>query len=167
MLFNSPEFIFIFLPVVLIVYFALNKMRLIKISQTWLLMASLYFYSAWNINFLPVIVTSILFNYSIGTTLTGTFKLKIDKKLLLTFGIVGNLAILCYYKYFNFIIDNINAVFHQNFNTMNILMPLAISFFTFQQIAYLVDSYNEKTKDYDFLYCALFITFFPKLFGRL
>ena len=107
MLFNSSEFIFIFLPVVLIVYFALNKMRLIKISQTWLLMASLYFYSAWNIYFLPVIVTSILFNYSIGTTLTGSFKLKISKKFLLTFGLVGNLAILCYYKYFNFIIDNI------------------------------------------------------------
>lgn len=163
MLFNSTEFILIFLPIVLIVYFSLNKMRLIKIAQTWLVMASLYFYSYWNINFLPIIITSILFNYSVGSTLVGSFKLKIDKRLLFVFGLTGNLAILCYYKYFNFIIDNLNAVFHQNFNTMNIIMPLAISFFTFQQIAYLVDSYNGKTKDYDFLSYALFITFFPKL----
>lgn len=163
MLFNSFEFIFIFLPIVLIVYYALNKMRLIKISQTWLVMASLYFYSIWEISFLPVILTSILFNYSIGTTLTEKFKLKIDKKMLLVFGIVGNLAILCYYKYFNFIIDNINTIFHQNFNTMNIIMPLAISFFTFQQIAYLVDSYNGKTKEYNLLSFSLFVLFFPKL----
>lgn len=163
MLFNSSEFILIFLPVVLIVYFSLNKLRLIKIASAWLVMASLYFYSAWNINFLPIIITSILFNYSIGTTLTGGFKFKVNKNMLLAFGIVGNLLILGYYKYFNFLIENINAVFHQNFNYMNIIMPLAISFFTFQQIAYLVDSYNQKTKDYDFLNYALFVTFFPKL----
>ncbi len=163
MLFNSSEFILIFLPIVLIVYFALNKMRLIKMANCWLVLASLYFYSAWDINFLPVIITSILFNYAIGTTFSAQFKFRFDKRILLIFGIVGNLAILCYYKYFNFIIDNLNAVFHQQFNTMNIIMPLAISFFTFQQVAYLVDSYNGKTKDYDFLSYCLFITFFPKL----
>ncbi len=163
MLFNSSEFIFIFLPIVVIVYYALNKLRLIKIATAWLVMASLYFYSNWNINFLPIIITSTIFNYSIGSTLTGNFKLNVDKKFLMFFGIVGNLLILGYYKYFNFLIDNINAVFHQNFNYMNIIMPLAISFFTFQQIAYLVDSYNGKTKDYDFLTYCLFITFFPRL----
>ena len=163
MLFNSPSFILLFLPIVIIVYFALNKMRLIKIAQSWLVMASLYFYSVWDIKFLPVIITSILFNYSIGNTLVETFKLKIDKKLLLGFGIIGNIAILCYYKYFNFLIENFNALFNQHFNTMNIIMPLAISFFTFQQIAYLVDSYNGKTKNYDFLSYSVFITFFPKL----
>ncbi|MGN0015489.1 MAG: MBOAT family O-acyltransferase [Candidatus Gastranaerophilaceae bacterium] len=163
MLFNSAEFILIFLPVVLIVYHILNKLRLIKISTAWLIMASLYFYSSWNINFLPVIITSMLFNYSIGSTLTEKFKFKINKKYLLIFGIAGNLLILGYYKYFDFLIQNFNYIFHQNFNLMNIIMPLAISFFTFQQVAYLVDSYNGKTKNYDFLTYCLFITFFPRL----
>lgn len=163
MLFNSSEFILIFLPIVLIVYYALNKLRLIKIGTAWLVMASLYFYSAWNINFLPIIITSMIFNYSIGSTLIGNLKFKIDKKFLLIFGITGNLLILGYYKYFDFLIQNINSIFHQNFNYMNIILPLAISFFTFQQIAYLADSYNGKTKDYDFLTYCLFITFFPRL----
>lgn len=163
MLFNSAQFIFVFLPIVLIVYFSLNKLRLIKIAQAWLVMASLYFYSAWDINSLPVIITSIIFNYSIGSTLCNGIKLKINKKFLLIFALTGNLLILCYYKYFNFLLDNINTIFHQQFNFMNIIMPLAISFFTFQQIAYLVDSYNGKTKDYDFLTYCLFITFFPRL----
>lgn len=163
MLFNSSEFIFIFLPVVFIVYFALNKLKLIKISTIWLIIASLYFYSAWDINFLPIIITSIIFNYLTGSVLVGKFNFGINRKFLLIFGITGNLLILGYYKYFNFILDNINLIFHCHFNYMNILMPLAISFFSFQQIAYLVDSYNRKTKNYDFLTYCLFITFFPRL----
>lgn len=163
MLFNSAQFILIFLPIVLIVYYSLNKLRLIKISSAWLIMASLYFYSAYNINYLPVIITSIIFNYAIGSTLSDSIKIKINRKILLIFAIAGNLLILGYYKYFNFLIENINNLCHQQFNYMNIIMPLAISFFTFQQIAYLIDSYNGKTKEYDFLTYCLFITFFPRL----
>ena len=79
------------------------------------------------------------------------------------FAVIFNAGLLVYYKYFDFLIQNINALFHSDFNYMHIILPLAISFFTFQQIAYIVDSYEGKTKEYDFLTYALFVTFFPQL----
>ena len=162
MLFNSIQFIFIFLPIVLIIYFALNKFKLVHLATGWLVLASLYFYSAWNINYLALILCSIIFNYSIGQTLLSD-KLKINRKALAVFGIVGNVLLLIYFKYFNFLISNINAVLHQHFNFMELMLPLAISFFTFQQIAYLVDTYKGKTKEIDFLTYSLYICFFPHL----
>ncbi len=163
MLFNSIEFLFIFLPITFFIYFLLNKIKLVKMATAWLVIASLGFYSYWKIDYLPLILISMLFNYSVGSTLTNDKKLKINRKLLLIFAITVNVGILCYYKYFDFLIENINALFSSNFNYMNIMLPLAISFFTFQQIAYIVDSYEYKTKEYDFLTYALFVTFFPQL----
>lgn len=162
MLFNSIQFIFIFLPIVLIIYFTLNKFKLIHLATGWLVLASLYFYSAWNINYLALILCSIIFNYSIGQTLLSD-KLKINRKALTAFGIVGNVLLLVYFKYFNFLIENINEILHQHFNFMELMLPLAISFFTFQQIAYLVDTYKGKTKECDFLTYALYVCFFPHL----
>lgn len=163
MLFNSIEFLFIFLPITFFIYFGLNKLKLIKIATAWLVIASLAFYSYWKIDYLPLILISMLFNYSVGSTLTSEKKLKINRKLVMILAIAVNIGLLCYYKYFNFIIENINTVFSTNFNFMNIMLPLAISFFTFQQIAYIVDSYEYKTKEYDFLTYSLFVTFFPQL----
>ena len=163
MLFNSIEFLFIFLPVTFFVYFLLNKLKLVNLATGWLVIASLAFYSYWKLDYLPIILISMLFNYSIGKTLSDDNKLKINKKLVMVFAVIVNVGLLVYYKYFDFLIQNINAVFHQNFNYMNIVLPLAISFFTFQQIAYIVDSYEGKTKEYDFLTYALFVTFFPQL----
>ena len=163
MLFNSTEFIFIFLPITFIVYFLLNKLKLVKIATGWLVLASLYFYSYWKLDYLPIILFSMIFNYAIGYTLSNEKKLKINRKMLMIFGIIGNILLLGYYKYFDFLIQNINMFFHQNFNYMYIVLPLGISFFTFQQIAYIVDSYEGKTKEYDFLTYALFVTFFPQL----
>ena len=162
MLFNSTHFIFLFLPIVLIVYFGLNKLKLVRIATGWLVLASLFFYSYWSLDYLALILSSIIFNYSIGQTLLSD-KLKINKKALTAFGIVGNVLLLIYFKYFNFLIANINAVLHQHFNFMELMLPLAISFFTFQQIAYLVDTYKGKTKEIDFLTYALFVCFFPHL----
>ena len=162
MLFNSIQFIFIFLPIVLIIYFALNKFKLIHLATGWLVLASLYFYSAWNINYLALILCSIIFNYSIGQTLLSD-KLKINRRALTAFGVVGNVLLLIYFKYFNFLIENINTILHQHFNFMELMLPLAISFFTFQQIAYLVDTYKGKTKEIDFLTYALYVCFFPHL----
>lgn len=162
MLFNSINFIFIFLPIVLIIYFGLNKLKLVRIATGWLVLASLFFYSYWSLDYLALILTSIIFNYAIGQTLLSN-KLKINKKALTAFGIVGNVLLLIYFKYFNFLIANINAVLHQHFNFMELMLPLAISFFTFQQIAYLVDTYKGKTKEIDFLTYALFVCFFPHL----
>ena len=162
MLFNSIQFIFIFLPIVLIIYFALNKFKLIHLATGWLVLASLYFYSAWNINYLALILCSIIFNYSIGQTLLSD-KLKINRRSLTAFGVVGNVLLLIYFKYFNFLIENINTILHQHFNFMELMLPLAISFFTFQQIAYLVDTYKGKTNECDFLTYALYVCFFPHL----
>ncbi len=163
MLFNSLEFLFLFLPITFIVYFLLNKHKLTEIAKGWLVLMSLYFYAFWKLDYLPIILTSMIFNYSIGSTLVQKIKLNINRKAILLFGIVGNILLLGYFKYFDFLIDNINHLFHQDFNFMNIMLPLGISFFTFQQISFLVDSYKYETKEYDFLTYALFVTFFPQL----
>lgn len=163
MLFNSIEFLFIFLPIVFTVYFLLNRYKLITLASSWLVMSSLYFYSYWKIEYLPIILTSMLFNYAVGKTLSCENNLKINRRLLFIFGICMNVAMLSYYKYTDFIISNINMVLKHNFNYMHIALPLAISFFTFQQIAFLADSYEKKTKEYDFLTYAMFVTFFPQL----
>ena len=163
MLFNSCNFILIFLPVVLTVYFTLNRFKLIKLSTIWLILASLYFYGVWNYKFLYVIAGSVIFNYFCGQLLSDKAGHKLNKKYILIFGIAVNILFLAYFKYTNFIIENINAILHSQFNYMHIIMPLAVSFFTFQQIAYLADIYQKKTKQTDFLTYTLFITFFPRL----
>ena len=167
MLFNSYEFIFAFLPITLFVYFYLNNKRLIIVARGFLVFSSLFFYSWWNITYLPLILTSMLFNYVIGTSLNKESEernsYKFSKKSLLSFGIVSNLALLGYFKYSDFFLENLNFTFGSNINLLHLALPLAISFFTFQQISYLVDSYRQETKEYDFLNYALFVTFFPQL----
>ena len=163
MLFNSYEFIFMFLPITFFIYFYLLEQRLIVGVKGFLVFASLFFYSWWNIAYLPLILTSMLFNYVIGNSLNENFtNVKISKKSLLTIGIVANIALLGYFKYSDFFIENFNFAFDSSVSLLHLALPLAISFFTFQQIAYLVDSYRNETKEYDFLNYALFVTFFPQ-----
>lgn len=164
MLFNSYEFIFLFLPVTFFVYFWLNQKRLVLAGKSWLVCASLFFYSWWNIAFLPLILVSMLVNFVVGSSLsqrTGTKRIS-DKQLLVG-GIVFNLGLLAYFKYSDFFIANVNSLLGADFPLPHVLLPLAISFFTFQQIAYLVDSYRKETREYDFLNYCLFVTFFPQL----
>ncbi len=164
MLFNSYEFIFIFLPITIIVYFYLNSIKLTEASKGFLVFSSLFFYSWWNVIYLPIILSSMLFNYLLGNILSEKKnRKKISKKIILYFGIFCNIMLLGYFKYIDFFIENINFMLSSNFDSFNLLLPLAISFFTFQQIAYLVDSYNKETKEYDFLNYSLFVTFFPQL----
>ena len=164
MLFNSYEFIFVFLPITFFVYFYLNHKRLTVAAKGFLVFTSLFFYSWWNIIYLPLILASILFNYIIGNSLNdNSQKIKLNKKVLLTFGIVANLLLLGYFKYADFFIENFNVVTNSNVNLLHLALPLAISFFTFQQVAYLVDSYRQETKEYDFLNYTVFVTFFPQL----
>lgn len=165
MLFNSYEFIFFFLPITFFIYFYLNKKRLTEISKGFLVFASLFFYSWWNIAYLPLILISMLFNYVIGNQLSRYEKKKkcCSKKSLLTIGIIVNLGLLGYFKYSDFFIENYNTVFDTDISLLHLALPLAISFYTFQQIAYLVDSYRNETKEYDFLNYAVFVTFFPQL----
>ena len=164
MLFNSYEFIFLFLPITFFIYFFLLSKRLITASKGFLVFSSLFFYSWWNITYLPLILASMLFNYVMGNTLNENFsKIKVSKKSILIVAIASNLLLLGYFKYYDFFITGINNIFSLNIEFLHLMLPLAISFFTFQQIAYLVDSYRGETKEYDFLNYALFVTFFPQL----
>ena len=165
MLFNSYEFIFTFLPITFFIYFYLNSKRLTQASKVFLVLSSLFFYSWWNVVYLPLILISMLFNYSIGNTLSNKkdFNKSFSKKTILIFGIICNISLLGYFKYGDFFIENFNLLSGANANLLHLLLPLAISFFTFQQIAYLVDSYKAETKEYNFLNYTLFVTFFPQL----
>jgi len=166
MLFNSYEFIFLFLPVTFFVYFWLNKKRLTQASKAWLVFASLFFYSWWNIIYLPLILGSILFNFAVGSTISKmniVQKKRISPKVMLAFGIVSNILLLGYFKYMDFFIANTNMLIGTQWDLMHIILPLGISFFTFTQIAYLVDAYRNEVKEMDYLNYTLFVTFFPHL----
>lgn len=161
MLFNSFEFIFLFLPSAIIGYFLINRFNN-RIAKLWLVGASLFFYSWWNIKYLPLILGSIGFNFIVGKLLSSD-NLKFNRKTLLIIGLIGNIGLLGYYKYADFFINNVNSVLSTNLALLNLALPLAISFFTFQQIAFLVDIYRGEAKEHDLLTYALFISFFPQL----
>lgn len=163
MLFNSYEFIFLFLPITLVIYFLLNKYNKNMLSKAWLVIASLYFYSYLKKSYLILIIVSILVNYFVGTELTIKANNVIRRKVLLIFGVLFNLGTLGYFKYYDFFIENINYIFKTNFNLLHIILPLGISFFTFQQLSYVIDNYHRKSLNYDFLSYCLFVTFFPQL----
>ncbi len=163
MLFNSPEFLFLFLPITLIVYFLLGKYSPSKdYPISWLVFSSLFFYGWWEASYLLLIIGSMAFNYSFGIKLQSILSLKV-RKFLLGLGIVINLGTLVYFKYMNFFVEQGNAMLGTNIYIEKIVLPLAISFFTFQQIAYLVDSYRFETSEHSFLHYALFVSFFPQL----
>ncbi len=164
MLFNSYVFIFLYLPISFFLYFFLLNIRLMTAAKGFLVFASLFFYSWWNVAYLPLILVSMLFNFIIGNSLNENFKkVQIHKKSLLAFGIAANIALLGYFKYSDFFLENFNLALNTSMPLLHLALPLAISFFTFQQIAYLVDSYRGETSEYDFLNYALFVTFFPQL----
>lgn len=164
MLFFSNEFLFFFLPFTFFIYFYLLQKRLVLGAKGFLVFASLFFYSWWNVSYLPILLSSILINYIIGNTLNENIKkIRVNKKSLLAFGIITNIAILSYFKYSDFFIENINLSLATSFPLLQLTLPLAISFFTFQQIAYLVDSYRGETAEYNFVNYGLFVTFFPQL----
>lgn len=158
MLFNSYEFILVFLPVALFTFYFLGKYFGHKAAIGYLVLASLLFYAWWNPVYIWLILASMLFNYGIGNVLSSK-----NSRIILIVGIIANLALLGYFKYANFFVDTVNNVAGTSFNLNNIILPLAISFFTFQQIAYLVDTYQKKSEERNFLQYALFVTFFPQL----
>lgn len=158
MLFNSLEFIFVFLPITVCGYFALNEQGYPKAAKIFLLFASLFFYGWWNPNFIPLIMISMTFNFTIGYALNRT-----RSKPLFVLGLIFNIALLGFFKYFNFVVENINYFLDDKIGLEAIILPLGISFFTFQQIAYLADSYKGVTSNYDFFDYCLFIAFFPQL----
>lgn len=162
MLFNSYIFIFLFLPLCLIGYYFLNHFKKYKLSQLFLLLMSLWFYGYFNVNYLLIIILSILINYSFYRFFKITSNNK-TRKFLLIIGIILNIGILFYYKYMDFFISNINALFKTQYNLLNVILPLGISFFTFQQLSFIIDAYHNEIPDYSLLHYAGFVTFFPQL----
>ncbi len=162
MLFNSYEYIFLFLPVTLLVYFALNLLKKTYLSRAWLIVASLFFYSWWDIHNLPIILASICVNYFIGLRIVNASGPKTRNLFFLT-GLSFNVLLLMYYKYTDFLLTNINAVFGSHFELLHKALPLGISFFTITQIAYLFDANRQTAREYNFANYALFVSFFPHL----
>ena len=136
MLFNSIEFLFIFLPIVVFVNYYLNKKNPL-FSKILLIILSLVFYGAWNINLLPLLVFSILINFYLSNAIINSNnKLK---KIYVFWGVLFNIIVLAVFKYTNFFIENFNYILSLNINLLNLIFPLGLSFYTIQQISYLID----------------------------
>ena len=185
MLFNSYIFIFLFFPLCLLGFYGI-KQKNVTAAKIWLTGFSLWFYGYFNFRYLLIMIFSILFNYGVyllimrsdaitkmagrentndsvskkGDTVISVLQ---NKKTIMLAGVGANLLLLFYFKYYDFFIENVNAVFGSSFALKNILLPLGISFFTFQQISFLVDTYRGELDGCSFVDYALFVSFFPQL----
>ena len=163
MLFNSYIFILAFLPVTLAGYFGLARLfRKLPLNKIWLVGCSLVFYAYFNVRYLPIIVLSILVNYALSQGMLAA-RGKGVRALLLAVGLLGNLGVLGYYKYYDFFVQNVNALAGTSFVLHSLVLPLGISFFTFQQLSYVIDSYRRTVPRYGLIDYSLFVTFFPQL----
>jgi len=161
MLFNSYPFIFVFLPVVLAGYFASRRLGT-RAPVIWLALASLVFYSFSNWPFVALLLASIAFNYLVGWLLIARRLRSGPRLAVLVAGVTGDLLALGIFKYAGFLVANFDAVFSTSI-AVNILLPVGISFYTFTQIAFLVDAYRGKVAHYALPHYALFVTYFPHL----
>jgi D-alanyl-lipoteichoic acid acyltransferase DltB (MBOAT superfamily) len=167
MLFNSYIFIFIFLPAVLLGWYGLNRCRQYKLANLFLAGMSLWFYGYFNVYYLAIILSSICLNYILSFLLTlvpaDSPRSRPLYRIGLWTGVFLNLGILFYFKYYDFFIENINYAFHTDYTLKHILLPLGISFFTFQQLSFVIDRCLGKSEHYSFLNYITFVTFFPQL----
>src|SRR5260370_34541217 len=161
MLFNSYAFIFLFLPIVLAGYFALCRRGNLA-PVIWQALASLAFYSVTNWQFVLLLLASVAFNYVIGLLLISKRLRAVPRFAVLTIGVAGDLLVLGTFKYAGFLAANLNAMFSTGF-AVNILLPVGISFYTFTQIAFLVDAYRGEVSRYALPHYTLFVTYFPHL----
>ena len=160
MLFNSFAFLFLFLPLVLAGYFWLGRLDP-RWAAGWLALASLFFYGYWEVRYLPLLLASITFNYWCGQVIGAA--LGTARRRCLQGAIGLNLLLLAYYKYANFLVDSVNLIGQAGWEPWHVVLPIGISFFTFTQIAFLVDSYHAKVKQYRFIDYLLFVSYFPHL----
>lgn len=163
MVFTSVPFLFLFLPGVVGGFHLLVRYGSAHGARLWLLIASLVFYGWWNPAFILLIVASIVVNFGLGRVLLAEGGGRQLRRTTLIAGIVFNLGLLGYFKYYNFFLTVVGDVTNYSFATTHIVLPLAISFFTFQQIAYLVDAYDGQESRSSFTDYALFVSFFPQL----
>lgn len=163
MLFNSYVFMLAFLPATLLAYFLLGRLpERLPLNKLFLVLASFVFYGYNNPRYVPIIVSSILVNYALSQMMLRAGRRAVRLPLMLL-GLCFNLGILFYFKYHDFFVSNVNAAFGLSLAFNNVALPLGISFFTFQQLSYVIDSYRKSVPRYDLLDYALFVTFFPQL----
>lgn len=165
MLFNSYIFVLFFLPICILGYFGLNRLGKYKTAQIFLLGMSLWFYGYAVPKYLFIIIASIIINYVfylISNRLSRSESIYMRKFILLT-ALFVNIGILVYFKYTDFFIRTANDLLRKNWSALNIALPLGISFFTFQQISFIIDTYRGEVPEYSFLNYASFVAFFPQL----
>lgn len=162
MVFNSYIFVLFFLPVVVAVYYILNQLRQYKLAVWFVTGMSLAFYGYANIAYLLLLLVSIAVNYLLTRVI---FRMRgtMVRKGLLSFGLIFNIGLLVYFKYYDFFVESLNEAFGSSFMLHRLLLPLAISFYTFQHVAYLVDCYRQKIPEYTLTNYVFYMTFFPKL----
>jgi D-alanyl-lipoteichoic acid acyltransferase DltB (MBOAT superfamily) len=166
MLFNSYIFIFAFLPGTIMGFYLIGRTSP-ALATLWLAAASLFFYGWWDVRYLMLLLGSIAFNYAAGYMIGRQVshpKIKNQKsKIYFVSAIAVNLSFLIYFKYANFFVVNLNHFTGSSWTMAAVVLPLGISFFTFTQIAFLVDTYQGKVKEFNFLHYTLFVTYFPHL----
>lgn len=162
MLFNSYIFTLVFLPLCLVGYFGLNYLGKYTLANAFLFGMSLWFYGYFHPSYLVIMVGSIVGNY-LFTLLLSRLRRPGFRKASMVAAVVLNLGVLFYFKYWNFFLENVNRITGASFSALTITLPLGISFFTFQQIGYVVDAYRGEVPRYPFLHYACFVSYFPQL----
>ncbi len=159
MLFNTRLFLYFFLPSIFVFFYLFSKLRLLKLCHLWLIFASAIFYIQWKHSHLDILILSICLNYGAAFLI----RRRPESSWMLPAGIAANVLLLAIFKYRNFLLSNILFLYSGHYDLQPMHLPLGISFYTFTQIAYLVDVYKRKTKSYSILEYTLFVTFFPHL----
>jgi D-alanyl-lipoteichoic acid acyltransferase DltB (MBOAT superfamily) len=158
-LFNSYEFIYGFFPVAALLFFLFSAGGRTRLAAGWLGLASLFFYGYWNPRYIPLLLASIAANYLMGRGILRLRDARLSRaRLLLITAVAFNLGLLGYYKYANFFVDSLNALGDTGFHLGKIVLPIGISFFTFTQIAYLVDAYQGKARESSPVHYLLFVS---------
>lgn len=163
MVFSSYEFVLIFLPIVLAVYFLLARLSNSIYQKLFLLGASLFFYGYYHLGYLFLILGSMLVNYLVATIIQRQEEKPKLRIAMLTFGVLFNVGLIGYYKYFDFFLSTVNDIAGTEFVLRHILLPLGISFFTFQQLSFLISVYKREERVDSLLNYGIFVTFFPQL----
>lgn len=165
MLFNSHEYLLLFLPATVLIYFTIGRWAASKSAQKlWLIAASLFFYGYMEPRYVWLLIFSVVFNFLVAGAITQcSADQSAKKRCLLMFGTMVDVALLGYYKYAHFVLANINDLFHSNIAYHPVALPLGLSFITFIQISHLVDSYRRPGSTSGFLDYGVAGSFFPYL----